>query len=518
MNFTVLRTKSDLATWQKQIQNEQIHFVPTMGCLHQGHKALIKAAKKFSAKKPSTVLVSIFINPLQFSEGEDFSKYPRNLEQDCQIALGAGANAIWAPSFETLFPKGKENHFVIQAPSSLKENLCGAKRQNHFDGVATIVLRLLNFVKPKQLFLGEKDWQQLVIIRKLVKDLGLQVEVQSIPTVRDKDGLACSSRNEYLTNQERKKALTLPKLLFEQSMLFESNKSIDLKNLRLDLEQKGLNVEYLEIVDLKSLAPVNYYKTKLCLLAAGVYCGKTRLIDHIFLMNRKPIVAIDGPAGAGKSTVTKRFAKQLGLIYLDTGSMYRAVTWFIQEQKINPDDEKELVKALSNIKLDIHLADSGIQQVLLNGQDISKEIRTPKVTAAVSNIASKAAVREKLTAQQKAIGLKGGIVAEGRDIGSTVFPDAELKVFLTASSKERAKRRADDLANQGFEVPNLKELEHQIQERDKIDSTREIAPLIQAMDAKELATDGMTIDEVIDTLTRMFREEIPEEVWPSNQL
>ena len=154
----------------------------------------------------------------------------------------------------------------------------------------------------------------------------------------------------------------------------------------------------------------------------------------------------------------------------------------------------------------------------LNDQEISNEIRHPKVTAAVSKIASKAAVREKLTAQQKFIGLKGGIVAEGRDIGSTVFPDAELKVFLTASSEERARRRANDLISQGFSVPNLQELENEIQERDKIDSTREIAPLVKAKDAKELVTDGMTIDKVIDTLIRMFREEIPAEVWPSNQL
>ena len=518
MNLTILKTKSDLENWRKQSKNQPIHFVPTMGCLHQGHQALIKAAKFSSKEQAARVLVSIFVNPLQFAKGEDFSTYPRNLEQDCKTAISAGASAIWAPEFETLFPKGVENYFTIKAPSSLKECLCGAHRRNHFDGVATIVLRLLNFVRPKQLYLGEKDWQQLVILRQLVKELGLQVEVRSIPTVRDQDGLAFSSRNKYLTTEEREKALTLPKLLLQESIQFQSNKDIDLKKLCSILEKNNLNVEYLETVDCKSLTPVNYYKTKFCLLAAAVHCGKTRLIDHIFLMNRKPIVAIDGPAGAGKSTVTKGFAKQLGLVYLDTGAMYRAVTWFIQKENINPDNEKELVKALSNLNVDINLSNSGIQHVMLNDQEISNEIRHPKVTAAVSKIASKAAVREKLTAQQKSIGLKGGIVAEGRDIGSAVFPDAELKVFLTASSGERARRRANDLINKGFNVPNLQELENEIQERDKIDSTREIAPLVQAKDAKELVTDGMTIDKVIETLIRMFREEIPEEVWPSNQL
>ncbi len=516
MKFTILRTKSDLEHWSNQGQGQELHFVPTMGCLHQGHKELIKAAKNFSEEQPSKVLVSIFVNPLQFGEGEDFKKYPRNLEKDCQTALEAGANAIWAPSLETIFPNGQENYFTIQAPYALKQSLCGANRRNHFDGVATIVLRLLNLVNPSHLFLGEKDWQQLVIIKQLIQELGLKVEVKSIATVRDKDGLAYSSRNEYLTIEERAKIITLSKLLLQESSQFQSDKTIDLNKLRSALENNGLRVEYLETVDYKSLAPVNYYESKLCLLAAAVHCGKTRLIDHIFLMNRKPIIAIDGPAGAGKSTVTKRFAKQLGLIYLDTGAMYRAVTWFLQEQKIDADNEKELIKALTNLKIDINLKDSGIQQVLLNGKDISKEIRSPRVTQEVSRIASKATVRQKLTAQQKLIGLKGGIVAEGRDIGSTVFPDAEIKIFLTASSKERAKRRANDLANQGFRVPNLKELESQIQERDKMDSAREIAPLKKAKDAKEIVTDGMTIEEVIETLTKIFREEIPEEVWPSN--
>lgn len=489
-----------------------------MGCLHQGHEALIKAAKCFSEEKSTKVLVSIFVNPFQFAKGEDFSIYPRDLESDCKTAVNAGANAIWAPTLETLYPNGPESYFTLQAPSSLTKSLCGSHRENHFDGVATIVMRLLYFVRPKKLILGEKDWQQLVIIRQLIKELRLQIEVQSIPTIRDKDGLAYSSRNEYLSPEERAQALTLPKLLLKESIQFNSIRSINLTKLRSDLEKNGLIVEYLETVDSKSLAPVNYDTTKLCLLAAAVHCGPTRLIDHIFLMNRKPIVAIDGPAGAGKSTVTKRFAKKLGLIYLDTGAMYRAVTWFIQKENINPDNEIELLKGLSNLNLDIYIAGSGIQHVMLNDQEISDEIRNPKVTEAVSRIASKAAVREKLTAQQKMIGRKGGIVAEGRDIGSTVFPDAELKVFLTASPKERARRRATDLMNQGFSVPNLQEIENQIQQRDKIDSTRKIAPLVQAKDAKKVITDGMTIDQVIETLIKMFREEIPEEVWPSNQL
>jgi pantoate ligase/cytidylate kinase len=167
--------------------------------------------------------------------------------------------------------------------------------------------------------------------------------------------------------------------------------------------------------------------------------------------------------------------------------------------------------------LDLQLSASGAgeQLVSINGFDVTEAIRSPEVTAQVSLVAAHGCVRQALTAQQQAMGLKGGLVAEGRDIGTAVFPDAELKVFLTATAAERARRRAQDLERRGFEVPPLAELEAQIVARDHQDSSREVAPLCQAEDAVELVTDGMAIDAVIQALVDLFRERVPEEAWPA---
>ncbi len=519
LNLTILKTQEELNDWRiQQSTSHTINFVPTMGGLHKGHEALIKAANTHSMNNSNIVLVSIFVNPLQFGINEDFKKYPRTLDDDCITAYKSGANALWAPEFEDIFPKGENSHFKIKAPVNLTKYLCGSSRKKHFDGVATVVMRLLSLVKPKAIFLGEKDWQQLIIIRKLINDFGLPVKVKSIPTIRDEDDLACSSRNIYLSKEERSKAILLPKILKEASRQFKQNNSIDIQTIKNDLEKNDLKVEYVDSFHLKSLTPVILKQNQISLLAAAVRCGNTRLIDHTFLMKRKPIVAIDGPAGAGKSTIAKIFAEKLGLIYLDTGAMYRSVTWLIQEKDINIKDEDNLLIILNDLKLDIQLSDTGNQEVILNGHNITNKIRSPKVTAEVSKISALAAVRDKLTKQQKQIGLKGGLVAEGRDIGTKVFPDADLKIFLTASTKERAKRRSLDLQNQGFNPPNLLDLENEIKERDRLDSSREIAPLIKAQDAKELITDGMNIEKVIQSLIYLFQEEVPAEVWPTNTL
>ena len=250
------------------------------------------------------------------------------------------------------------------------------------------------------------------------------------------------------------------------------------------------------------------------MLAAAVHCGPARLIDHTFLMSRAPIVAIDGPAGAGKSTVTKAFARRLGLIYLDTGAMYRALTWWVQRQGADPADAAAVAPLLAGLDLQLAAGAEGEPQVVINGHDVTTAIRSPEVTAQVSLVAAHACVREALTAQQQAMGQRGGLVAEGRDIGTAVFPDAELKVFLTATPAERARRRALDLEQRGFPVPPLAELEAQIAERDRLDSSREVAPLCMAADAVELVTDGMAIEAVIQALVDLFRQRVPEEAWP----
>ncbi len=513
VNIPILKTTKELELWHQE-QKAEIYFVPTMGALHEGHSKLIQSANAIKKDRPGVILVSIFINPLQFGLNEDFEKYPRALDQDASLAYAAGANAIWAPDYEDVFPGGAKSHFQIKVPETLQSQLCGASRKGHFDGVATVIIRLLQFTRPKIIFLGEKDWQQLVIIRQLINDLGITTKVQGVPTARDQNGLAFSSRNSYLKQNDVCKAISLPKTLLQAAKDFKRQKSINVRNIESSLEKNGLEVEYVETVDPKFLTSINHAKN-LSLLAAAVRCGETRLIDHVFLMSRNPIVAIDGPAGAGKSTVTRAFAKKLGLLYLDTGAMYRAVTWLIIKKGIDLKDDEGLSQSLKELNLEFKVSQLEEQNVFLNGKNITKEIRSPEITEKVPLVASKSIVREILTIQQKELGKDGGLVAEGRDIGTTVFPDAELKVFLTASPKERAKRRSIDLKNKGFTVPNLLDLEKQIKERDQIDSSRKIAPLLKSEEAIELVTDGMSIEEVIDSLIKMFRLEIPEEVWPT---
>ena len=512
MNLQILKTNKEFKDWKRK-QLSEVIFVPTMGSLHIGHEKLIEVAKEIGNEKSSAILVSIFVNPLQFRAGEDFEKYPRALDNDCKIAEQAGANAIWAPRLEDVFPGGVESHFKLEAPSQLKLNLCGLTRKGHFDGVVTVVSRLINIVQPNFLILGEKDWQQLIIIKKLIQDLNINIKIINVPTVRDSDGLPISSRNKYLSISEREKATFLPKTLENIAENYKKTGKINLKEIKYSLKQHDLTVEYLQVVDTETLQLIDNPK-HLSLLGAAIKIGQTRLIDHTFLMTRSPIVAIDGPAGAGKSTVTKKFAKRMGLMYLDTGAMYRAVTWFILKNKISTDEINNIKEVLKDINLELNVSNSGDQKVIVNDEDITNQIRSPNVTSSVSKIAALHCVRESLTSQQRKFGLKGGLVAEGRDIGTTIFPDAELKVFLTATIKERAKRRALDLKLKGFDVPELLILEKEISHRDELDSSREISPLIKSSDAKELITDGMTIEEVVENLAELFRLKVPKEVWP----
>ena len=383
--------------------------------------------------------------------------------------------------------------------------------------MATVVVRLLNLVRPDRLVMGEKDWQQLVILRKVVADLGLPIWVQGCATVREPNGLAWSSRNRYLSPAELEQATALPGALAAAAQACRAGMpraDALVGDLRASLQAAGLVVDYVELVAAQSLKPLAVV-SGVALLAAAVHCGPSRLIDHTVLMSRSPIVAIDGPAGAGKSTVTRAFAQRLGLIYLDTGAMYRALTWWVQQQGVDPSDAGAVAPLLEGLDLQLSSGAGGEQQVTVNGHDVTEAIRSPGVTAQVSVVAAHGCVREALTRQQQAMGERGGLVAEGRDIGTAVFPDAELKVFLTATTAERARRRALDLEHRGFAVPPLAELEAQIAERDHLDSSREVAPLLQAQDAVELITDGMAIEAVIQALMQMFRDRVPEEAWPN---
>ena len=246
---------------------------------------------------------------------------------------------------------------------------------------------------------------------------------------------------------------------------------------------------------------------ELKLLAIAAYVGSTRLIDNIVLKKRQPIVAIDGPAGAGKSTVTRRVAHQLGLLYLDTGAMYRAVTWLVMKSNIPLDDESAIANLIANVNLKLTSPNAvNLPAIVhIDNQEVTTDIRTPEVTANVSAIAAQSAVRAKLLKMQQQWGVEGGIIAEGRDIGTNVFPDAELKIFLTASVEERAKRRWQDLQNQGRDI-ELQQLAQDIQKRDEQDSNRAIAPLKQADDAVKIITDNLTIEQVVAKIVELYQQ------------
>ncbi|VEP18464.1 Bifunctional pantoate ligase/cytidylate kinase [Hyella patelloides LEGE 07179] len=490
-----------------KLKEKQVGLVPTMGALHQGHISLIKRA----ISECDAVVVSIFVNPLQFAPHEDLAQYPRNVEADCQLCEKLGVKIVFAPSVEEIGVTGdtetQTNTTTVIPPESMTSGLCGKYRPGHFIGVATIVTKLLNIVQPDRAYFGQKDAQQLAIIRRLVIDFNLPVNIVGCQIVREESGLALSSRNQYLTPEEKTQATILHRSLQQAAIAFRKGIKETASLIKTVKNQLAtipeVKMQYVELVDPATLQPLTIVE-KTGLLAIAAHLGKTRLIDNIIL--RQPIVAIDGPAGAGKSTVTRRVAKELGLLYLDTGAMYRAVTWLVMNSQIVVDDESAVAKIVKGVKIDLipgntpHLP----VEVYINQQEVTQAIRTPEVTANVSAISAQAAVRKELVQAQQNYGVEGGIIAEGRDIGTNVFPDAELKIFLTASPQERAKRRLSDLQNQGYKDINLKQLEQEIIERDNKDSNRAIAPLKKADDAIEIITDRLSIEEVINKIKELY--------------
>ena len=268
------------------------------------------------------------------------------------------------------------------------------------------------------------------------------------------------------------------------------------------MTEPTVKVEYLELVDPDDLKPLETVE-ETGLLAIAARVGETRLIDNTLLRTRKPILAIDGPAGAGKSTVTRRIAEALNLMYLDTGAMYRAITWKVLQSEIALDDEPAIAELVSRSTLEL-IPDDGQLRVVVDGEDVTEAIRTQEVSNTVSAIASQSAVRKALVKQQQAYGRQGGLVAEGRDIGTHVFPDAELKIFLTASVKARSQRRYLELQQKGHSDIDLEQIEREIARRDEIDSTRSIAPLRKAVDAIEINTDELSVDEVTHKITDLY--------------
>jgi len=247
-----------------------------MGALHAGHMALVAAAKAGA----DHVIATIFVNPAQFGEGEDFGKYPRREEQDAAMLSDAGCDLLWAPSVEAIYPDGFATQVRVAGLTELWE---GEARPGHFDGVATVVAKLLLAVRPNVALFGEKDFQQLAVIRRMVADLGLTVEIIGVPTVRDPDGLALSSRNIYLSTGERQQALALPRALEQARTAIQSGTPVAeaLHDARALLRDGGFSrIDYLALVDAHSLEPLHEPAGELRLIAAAVI-GTTRLIDNL---------------------------------------------------------------------------------------------------------------------------------------------------------------------------------------------------------------------------------------------
>jgi pantoate--beta-alanine ligase len=277
----VIETISDMkAVIRSQKRaGKSIGFVPTMGYLHEGHLALAKR----SIQENEFTVMSIFVNPTQFGPKEDFSKYPRDMARDCRMAEEAGIDMIFAPTVEEMYPSHYKSYIIVE---DITEILCGASRPGHFKGVATVVAKLVNIIEADKAYFGQKDAQQAIVIQKMVKDLNMNVEIITCPIVREADGLAMSSRNVYLSPEQRKAALILSKTLFEAEELVENGetdkeKVVEYIKKRIMAEPLA-SIEYVEALDADTLEARGQFKCRM-LVALAARFGTTRLIDNIIV-------------------------------------------------------------------------------------------------------------------------------------------------------------------------------------------------------------------------------------------
>jgi pantoate--beta-alanine ligase len=250
----------------------RVALVPTMGALHAGHMALVDTARATGA----TVVASIFVNPKQFGPSEDLSRYPRPAEADTALLTAHGCDLLWMPGVDEMYPAGFATNVSV---SGVSDGLDGAARPGHFDGVATVVAKLFNQVRPDAAYFGEKDFQQLAVIRRMVADMDFELEIVGVPTVREADGLALSSRNVYLSADERARAVTLPRALAEAKRAIEAGEAGAIDAAMTSLAAAGFVTDYVSLVDAATLGEPQPGKSRRLLAAARL--GTTRLIDNL---------------------------------------------------------------------------------------------------------------------------------------------------------------------------------------------------------------------------------------------
>ncbi len=276
MKFILNPGKLSVESDKNRRLKRRIGLVPTMGALHEGHFSLIRCARK----ENDIVVVSIFVNPAQFGPGEDFRKYPRCVKKDIESCRKLGVDVVFLPNKEDMYPAG---YCTFVNVNGLSEVLCGASRPGHFCGVATVIVKLLNIIRPDAVYMGQKDAQQAIIVSRLVDDLNFPVSVRVVPTVRQEDGLALSSRNAYLSGEERYEALVLYKALKLAETLIKGGQRDAARIIgamsRLIKKNKKAKIDYIGIVDCKSLKAVKKIKSG-DLIALAVKIGRTRLIDN----------------------------------------------------------------------------------------------------------------------------------------------------------------------------------------------------------------------------------------------
>ena len=270
----IFTTEKDLKLFLDSLRNNNIALVPTMGGLHEGHLSLVDKAKSLA----QIVVVSIFVNPTQFARGEDFDDYPNTFDSDKLLLESKKVDALFLPSKDEIYPHGTESDYKV---GDIGQILCGAFRPTHFNGVAQVVRRFFEIVNPNYAVFGEKDFQQLLIIKSLVKNLNFKIKIESIPTQREEDGLAMSTRNQYLSDLEREKAPHFYSVLIDTRDALLDGKSIyDAREDALNTLSKSFEVEYLEVLDANNLTQIETKTTEIIIISA-IRFGGTRLIDNL---------------------------------------------------------------------------------------------------------------------------------------------------------------------------------------------------------------------------------------------